>query len=393
MKNKKIWTVLGAALLICLVFALGIGLRAAPAVNHGLRIGELLQPMGNAENQRMHLSISAKVEGESLALESDIFLVKEEGISYLVLEQKGSSVYIADQVLFLENGKAFKIADQQTGTISYRELLPYIGTLYEALKITAEDRADGKIYSVSVTGNQVAELLSAFGETIPTQAIDKLQLQLTEQNGKLKCITFSGGGKLDGASVILQVTLSEFRILAAGDYPIPAAVKERAASVDPETLLSLSEDLYRLVLALAPLGDMASLEGTLALAVDCGVLQLDTQVQLSDLQTDAGGQLDPELLRELPEVVGVLCTQGDIRCTRNGNGYVYTLELDQQGMQELARRILPELAQYSGNLTKGSVTITLAHNAVTSMAVFIQGKISAWIAQIPLSVRAEYILE
>ena len=63
MKNKKIWTVLGVVLLVCVVFALGIGLRAAPAVNHGLRIGELLQPMGNAENKKMHLSVSSEVEG------------------------------------------------------------------------------------------------------------------------------------------------------------------------------------------------------------------------------------------------------------------------------------------------------------------------------------------
>ena len=397
MKNKKwVLTILGIILLVVVIAAVCIGLRAAPTVNHALRISELLQPVLDAENQTMHIAVSAEFGGRMLALDSGVYLVAEDGLSYLCIEQNGTAVYVADNVLFLENGKAFKIGDQlQAQAASYKDLLPHIGALYEALKITAEEAENETTYSITVTGELVDTLLAAasLGEPLPVNGIERLNVCLTEKNEKLDRITFSGKGTLDGTSVSLNVTLSGFRILAAGDYPIPENVKQNAATVDPNELFSLTEDLYRLVMALAPFADMESIDGTLALSVDCGLLQLDTDLKLSDLKTTSGSQLDPEKLQALPEMLGWLCMEGDISCTPNGDAYVYALELDQQGMKQLSQMILPELSQYSGNLTEGSVTVILEDNTITSMNVSIEGKISALIAQIPITVGAEFTFD
>lgn len=397
MKHKKwVLIILGIILLVVVIAAVCIGLRAAPTVNHALRISELLQPVLDAENQTMHIAVSAEFDGKPLALESDVYLVTEDGLSYLSIEQNGTAVYVADNVLFLENGKAFKIGDKlQAQAASYKDLLPHIGALYEALKITAEEAGNETAYSITVTGEQVDTLLAAasLGETLPVNGIEKLNVCLTERNEKLERITFSGNGTLDGTSVSLNVTLSGFRVLAAGDYPIPENVKQSAATVDPEALFSLTEDLYRLVLALAPFTDTDSIDGTLALTVDCGLLQVDTDLKLSDLKTTSGSQFDPEKLQKLPEMLGWLCMEGDISCTPKGDAYVYALELDQQGMQDLSQMILPELSQYGGNLTEGSVTVILEDNTITSMNVSIEGKISALIAQIPITVGAEFTFD
>ena len=50
--------------------------------------------------------------------------------------------------------------------------------------------------------------------------------------------------------------------------------------------------------------------------------------------------------------------------------------------------ILPELSQYSGDLTDGSISIMLENGMITSMGVSICGKINALIAQIPFEVEA-----
>ena len=394
--KKTILIVLCVVLLTVGIGALCIGLQVAPTVNHALRIAELLQPVIDAENQTMHIAVFAEFGGNGLSAESDIYLVREDDAPYLVLEQNGNSVYISDNILFLENGKAFKLGGtMQTQVQSVDTLLPQIGALYEVLKITTEETDSQHIYSVTVTGEQVKTLLEAasLGETIPADGIQELHLQLTEKDGKLHNIIFSGSGSADKAAVQLQVTLSGFRILAAGDYPIPDAVKQVAATVDPDTLFSLTEDLYRLVLALTPFADTDTIEGTLELSVDCGPLQLDTQIDLSDLKTTSSSQLDPEKLQRLPEVLGLMCMEGDLSCTKEGGAYVYRLVLEQPAMQELACMILPELAQYGGDLTEGEVSIRLENNEVVAMKVSIEGKVSALLVQIPVTVSAEFMFD
>lgn len=394
--KKIILIVLGVIALAVVIGAICIGLRVAPTVNHVLRISELLQPMLDAKNQTMHVAVSAEINGDTLDLESDIFLVSEEGVPYLVAQQDGTAIYVTDNVVFLENGKAFKLGDtMQIQMESYEELLPQIKVLYEALKITTEETDSKTDYSITVTGEQVDALLAAASprEALPVDGIEELNLCLTERNGKLDQIRFSGNGELEGTSVMLHVTLSGFRILASGDYPIPEAVKQSAATVDPDALFSLTEDLYRLVLALAPLADMESIDGTLALSVDCGLLQLDTRMELSNLKNTSNNQIDPKKLQALPEMLGWLCVEGEITCAQNGDAYVYTLVLDHASMKELSQMILPELVQYSGDLTEGSTSIILEGNRVSSMQVSIKGKINVLIAQIPVAIGAEFTFD
>lgn len=396
-KSKKtILTVLGVILFLCVAVVLCIGLRVAPTVNHALRISELMQPVLDAENQMMHIDLSTEMGGNAFDLGSDIFLVSEGGVPYLAVERNGTTIYVTDNVLLLENGKAFKIGDtMQSQMESYEDLLPQIRALYEVLKITAEETDSATAYSITVTGEQVNTLLAAasFGEALPVEGIEKLNLCLTERNGKLDQISFSGNGELEGTSVMLHVTLSGFRILSSGDYPIPEAVRQSAATVNPDELFSVTEDLYRLVLAFAPFADMKSIDGTLDLAVDCGLLQLDSRIELSDLKTTSNSQIDPEKLQALPEMLVWLCMEGEIACTQSGDSYVYTLALDQASMKDLSRMILPELAQHSGALTEGSASIILDDGKIMSMNVSIEGKISALIAQIPIAVGAEFTFD
>ena len=393
-KSKK--SVLIFSGVILLVLAVGIlcfFLQAAPTVNHALRISELLQPVIDAKNQTINIAASADFDGRTLAMESDVYRVTEDGTSYLALEQDGNAVYVADNLLLLENGKAFRLGDTvQAQVRSYTELLPQIGALYEVLKITAEETDDRIVYSVTVAGEQVKILLEAASlwEALPAEGIRELQLQLTEKNGKLDRIVFCGSGEANAAAVQLYVTLSEFRILAAGDYPIPEAVKQSAATVNRSELFSLTEDLYRLVLALTPLADMDTISGTLELRADCGPLQLDTRMELSDLKENTNPQLDPETLQKLPEILGLMCMEGDIRCTSEGDAYLYTLTLDQASMKELIRMILPEIARYSGDLTSGMVSVWLKDGKIVTMKASVEGKVSMLFTQVPIGVCAVF---
>lgn len=394
MKNKKIFLAL-IAILIAVAVSIGIvAARVVPKVNHSLRIGQLLQPLLDAPNQGMRMAVQGTLEGKSFQVDSRIYRIREAETDYLVLERNGHAVYFANHALFLENGKAFAIGDSmKMQPEEFEELLSRIGSLFGLLDITATQTDARTTYAITVTGEQVDALLAAasLGQELPVEDLQKLELQLTEQNGVLETIVLFGGGDLKGASASVQITLSDFQVLDAGAYAIPTPVRQQAATVNPQELFSLTEDLYRLALALAPLAEQMQLDGTLELAVNCGLLQLDTRVNLADLNSASLPEADSEMLKALPEMLGWMCMEGQLRCTVEDNGYLYELVLDQGNMQDLVSMILPEVAGYADFLTEGKVQIRLENGRLESMGVSVAGKIPALITQIPVTIQAAFL--
>ena len=387
MRHKKLILIV-LALVVFLLVGVWAGMGAESKLSHSLAIAKLLQPLLEEENRTMQVSLSANINDTPILLESDVSLVKEGERSYLCIQRQGAAVYLTDNLLLLENGKAFRIGERQLAqATSYKELLPYIGALYEELDITARENGDESIYSVAVTGEQMKPLLEAasLGISMSLEGIKKLNVSLAERKDALERISIACEGKTDGIGA-LSLTLSDFRTLEPGEAPIPAKVQEQAASVDPGQLFSLTEDLYRLVMALAPFAGEEPIQGTLVLTADCGPIQLDLETKLSELKTSDSGPLDPDMLQALPEMLAWLALEGDIQCTGDG----YRLTLDQRVMEELCRSILPEVAGTVGTLTEGSLTILLAQDRVASMEVSIQGKINALIASIPMKLTAGF---
>ena len=194
-KNMKaIRIVLCVIALAALTSAVCVGLRMIPTVDHALHISQLLQLMIDANNQTMRISVLAEVNSNTIALDSDVYMVTEEDKRFLALEQNGITIYVADNVLLMENGKTFKLGENiQVQTASFPDLLPQIGAMYEVLKITAEETDDGSVYEITVTGEQVSTLLAvaSLGDALPEDSIQTLNLRLAEKNGKLDQISFS----------------------------------------------------------------------------------------------------------------------------------------------------------------------------------------------------------
>jgi len=392
-KNKKLLLVIiGTVAAVLIAMCLILGRSVLTKVNHAVKIAEILQPVLNAENQSMRMNVEAAVDGESFTLGCTVHLVQEGDQPYLVLEENGHCIYVTDNILLLENGKAFKITDEMRSQFAgYGELLPLIASLYEITQITATESDGETAYQIQVSGKQAQQLLAVTfpAAEVSAENLNTIQVSLIAKDRILDRIALSA----DAKSTQLCITISDFQILSAGEYSIPEMILETAAEVDPDGLFSLTEDLYRLVLALEPFSNMDTIDGNLKLAVDCGLIQLDTTIALSDLKNTSSSRINPETLQALPELLGWLCMEGEISCTKNNGDYVYSLILDQDSMQELSRMILPEIAEYTGNLTEGSVSILLDGRKIASMQVTIKGKINVLLVSIPISVGAEFSFE
>ncbi len=412
MENKKkrylLLGVIGAVLLGILIF---IGVKILPKVQIGKEISDLLQPLITEENQSMHLDISADFANELVDFNSDIYLVKDEETKYVVMDQYDFPIYIVDNVLYLENGHAFLIAEevqsQSAEKVVYEDLFLQIAAAYEMFDITCVKTDLETRYSVTVTGEQVQELLQL---AVPTgldskgqeqellSYIKNLNVQMTARNDKLDRIEMAGSADIGDTAVQVNIVISEFNVLDAGEYVIPDVIKDAVKTVDKDSLFSLTKDLYRLLVAFEQFSKQETSNGTVTLRANCGIINFKQTYDLKDFENlgNAGNTgdadntdsdlVDTESIEKLPEMIGFLCMEGEITSTEMDNGYEYKLTLDKTSMQKIAEMVVPELVNYVVTMKEGTVVVMLENDSISSITIEIDGSIKVFFSEVPAEV-------
>lgn len=402
-ENKKKWYII-IGVIVAIVAAVVIYVCATylPRLQVGKEISDLLQPLLTEENQSMHMDVTTDLAGESMNLYSDIYLVKDEEIKYVVMEQYDFPIYIADNVLYLENGHAFKMTkEMQMQSVNYDDLFLQLAAAYEVFDITCVKTDLETGYAVNVTGEQVQELLrmvvpvsqeSEDGENEILSYIENLNVQLIAKGDKLDRIEMSGKADVNGTVVQVEVSLSDFRVLEAGDYVIPDLIKEAVQAVDKDTLFNLTEDLYRCIVAFQKLSNQEN-DGTVTLSANCGIINFNHIYDLKDLATKEIDSMDTEAVENLPAMIGFLCMEGEISCTEVNTGYEYKLVLDKESMQKIAETVVPELVNYVVTMTDGMVVVMLENDSITSIEISIEGSINVLFTEVPAKVGAVFKYE
>jgi len=395
-KKKVINITVGIVVILLFGFLLYFGTKVYPKLKIGKEISDLLQPILTEENQTMHMDISAEFAGEPFILDSDIYMVKEDEQQYLVLEQMDFPVYIVDDLLLLENGNAFQLAKQtESQSPTYDNLFVQIAAAYEVLDITCVKTDYEANYSVYVTGEQVQELLA---KVMPADAkqfnsIEKLQLVMVAQNGRLDRIEMTGKAEVNGKSVQVEVLFSEFRTLEAGVYEIPETVKQTVKTVDRDTLLNLTEDLYRLLVAFEQFQKKESRDGTVTLHANCGLINFTNKFDLATFQQNETTSMNTEEIHNLPAMIAVLCMEGEIRCIESEEGFEYTLSLDEESMQKITEMVIPEVVNYVMQLTDGVAKVMVVENSILSIEITIKGNVNILITKVPMEVGVKFQYE
>jgi len=414
MKNKSFkYIFIGIIALIIL----GIGIYAIrnvfPTVNATLEISNALQPVIEAENQKMHVQMDAGVDDNQIQIDADVYLLEEDAMHYMVLKQNEYALYIIDNVLFLENGKAFLLIDDEGKAVTEDEnsdkmnltdLLPIISTVFEEFEISRMEKENEISYQVEVTGEQVQKLLQAsmMSEQDVASDIEKIDLMLVTKDSKLSSIQMCGYVTAEESRVTLDLMFSEFEELKAGEHEIPQIIKDSVETVDKDALFCITEDVYRLIKAVEPLSKMESQKGTVELNVNCGLLKVNTSIGLDELQqlvsnvSDKSGENEiqnPEAIQELPKILGGLLMEADITCVERNGGYVYALTLDQTTMESLAQTIMPEMMTYAVNYESGKLELVMEDDWISTITVEITGSMNALITKIPVSLGVTFVFE
>lgn len=397
MKNTKktificLGLILAAVILVMFVVFL-------PKAKRGSEIAELLKPIITAENQSMDMQLVLSVSGKETHMQSMMYLLKQEDKTYFVVEQNGHPFFITEDVLYMENGHAFLLYDAKLDAeVKHVDIQMFmqIANLYEILDITTTKSEEEEIYTIEVSGEDAKELLAHvipehFGEISEWKS---LKIELAAQENKLHSISFVGGAVLNGKEMVIRMKIYNFKTLEAGEYVIPQEVLHAVQTVDKESLFCITRDLYRLLVAFADIGSQEVPEGMVTLSANCGMIQFKKNYDFSELHNGTADVENAAEIEHLPDMIALLCMEGEISCTEESDGYLYTLKLNKNTMEEITEMVIPDGIDQFIKLTKGNVEIRLKDNAICSIEIGIAGTVQSLFSKIPSQVGVEFIFD
>ncbi|MGM9651067.1 MAG: hypothetical protein ACI3VX_03900 [Faecousia sp.] len=415
-KRKKRWL---TPLLVILALLAGIVGTAAffllPDVVAGVKAYDLLQTCAEKAELSMTLTVDGEVGGQSLDFTADVQRTQAEGRRLTAVSQGSTALYYCDGVVFLENGTACQL---NTSYPDYSQLLELAAELYRHVEQEAKDG----VYTVTAQqadAQAILALLMPDVSQFPIQA-DLLQVELAADGDTVSELRFSGSGSLDDGEETPFRLSAVLHVLPEDQPPVtvPDAVKEAVRSGDYEDAAALTEDLMELAAAWQALEQQPFTRAALRLKADCGPLALDdtldycrwndggkpicsvqkngyalyfADAEICDAQGNAvqagdAGYVDAAKLLELAYET---CLHTELNCVRDTQSSIYTLSLDEQGMQAAAYVIAPEAESLNVAFESGSLELVLTDGQLRRLTIRCGGSVQVVLSRVDVVFQAE----
>ena len=346
-KERK-WMII----VIILVAVIGIGILLYPIIEKCLKVSDFMQRIFSEQNQSANVELMVDFGEDEIKLDTTIYVVQENGKSVFALGTQEHLIYISGNVLYLENGKAFRLLEKDYSNLTEIGLF---WELYRAGEITKAESQYKIVYDTTV------------GD--------------------------------ENTPVHITADFSNFVDLDADTSVITAEVLSSMKDIDEEQLPALGTDMYRLFTAGMEFSERQEKVGTVELDVSCGVLDFDVTLPWNADGINSSEITNPEDIAAMPALIYALFLEGDfsseevVNTTTQEVEYIYTLALDEQATQKLANMIAPEIVNQVVNLTGGNVYITVAEDKFDKVEVDISGKVSLLIVEVDASIGATFTFE
>ena len=209
-KKKNILKWLAWVLAVCIV-ALATILAVVllrGKLTGGIGAYQLLKEYVEQPEMFIELSVQTKLGDNQSEMEATVFTTDLEGHQVTGIRQYGVSVFYADGMIFLENGKAYRASEVSA---DYAELVNYLVFLYQDVDIETLKEEDAKTYRIIVKPESRAKLLSYLlpDAEEDTLEIANLQVDVVEKEETLDSIVLASKGKIeDGDKKSFDITVT-----------------------------------------------------------------------------------------------------------------------------------------------------------------------------------------
>lgn len=413
-RKRKPWL---TVLLVILALLVGIGGTAAffllPDLMADKGAYEILKAYAEKEELSMELQAEAIIDEKVYPITADLDRTVLDGKRVTAVSESGRSLYYSDGVVFLENGDAYQIG---TAFPDYSRLLEQTMALYKHVDIEEEDGT----YSITAEKSDakaILELLIPSAATLLSDT-DSLKVDLITDGGELERIEFSGNGKLNDSDKTPYSVSAVLKIMdSTRTVEIPETISEAIRSGEYETMEALSDDLYRLANGWQDLMDADPLGADLSLSADCGPLVLNESLQLyrwkdeekeifsvqengyalyftDDTICDSKGNSIPAAsaanidAAQLLDIAYTACMNASADSTVKGSQYIYTLSLNEEGMEAVAYAIAPEAEKLNISFASGSIQVIILDERIESVEITVSGSVQIVLSSADVSIGA-----
>ena len=364
--HRKIFTILciavaGVALIVMLLLQTG-WLQSGFA---GYRALRALTTQETDFESEIHL----RMDDEEIELSSTLQQISENGNMIICADQYGIDLYIANGTLYLENGRAFKLVSSQ---IDQRNLLRLALNAVRKGHVVREKLDGMERYSTEIDSETVEQILSLYlsEDFDAVFSGDQLHAEMDVQGGTLTQIRLTGEGSTEnGTSFCFE---GSFRPQPLSERPVvPQAVLDAIAS-GGEGREFMTGDMLRLFAAWFKNDRAETLDATITVNADCGVLSLDDsysyfrqKVEGKDINcvssrlfrvyftdqascTSDGKVLSTAETRlldaaKLIPLMREMFLQGNYSIEELGSGQLYTLTVEADKIGGIVESVIPEL--------------------------------------------------
>lgn len=380
---------------------------------------ELVREFAAQPESAMTLSMSVQLDDELVNTEMDITRTQVEDHTVACIQSSGISLYYADEMVIMENGKAYKISDLHP---DYSLLPEQAAELFGAVSVSTSRSGGNVTCQLTAEGENARKLLKILlpGQAEEISDTQKLTVEITTSGSELLSLRFSSEGTLTDDAKTTYSLSAELQPKAVEEgFAVPEAVKETVCSGEVQAEEPISEDLFRLLSAWTGMSQEDSFSADVQLGVDCGPISLHESmkygqalvdgskigyVRRDDLAVyfsegnfcDQNGVLlatqDNELTdrARLLEVLKQICLNGEFDCTDTGNDtWLYTMELDENAMKAVAYAAAPEMESLPVTLSSGSVQITVSSSVIKGVDCTCTGGLEDLEQVAPVTVSAQ----
>ena len=386
--KKKVPVLSKKVLSILIGFVILIVIIAAVFVNYmkkGADVYHLIQEYEKNSEISMELKAQANIGTEYMETDVSIDRMEVGEKKLICIEQIGIPLYFYEDVVFLENGKAYQINDL---TPEYTELLNELVKLYQSLEISTAYNGDEKVHSISVKQEDAKEIIELLIPSAETELSDAqtLKVELVEKDGELKKVRFDSTGTVNDAEktsidVSAELTMNES---LEENKNIPKPVLDAVKSDEYEVTGELSQDLFRLLFAWMNFEKEETVEMNWEIQADCGSVSVNENGNLETAKEESA-----KMPKELLEVLYQICLNGTFSCSSDEEISIYTLNLDAQSMKSLADTIAPKASEMEITYNSGSIQITVEGENFNRFKVIFDGKTKVLKEEIPVSFTAD----
>ena len=351
-----------------------------------LKAYHALETLNNIEKLSMDVTVDATLDSDTTHTEATLQRKTVDGhlISYVQIE--GVPLYYTDGAVILENGKAYQIHESFP---DYAALLQKIVPLYLDLKAEHEDDT----WTITIDGETAQELLQTAvpglsEDSLNTQSVT-VQVQLDAD--KVEKIELSANGTLQNA-LLFSVTICMEHFSTSASFEVPDAVLATVNSLDGD-LPVITEDVLSLLAAWQRWKNRSSQTAAMSLSANLGPLVVNQSFNFYAGQFDgkqiyaiskdgvsiywSGDQVvrqdgtpasaeEKELAKasELLDVLYVTCQNAAFTKTHQAETDVYTIQLDADGMEDLAALIAPDSRKLDLTFRSGELAIYVTQGEI-----------------------------